>query len=64
MRHVQKGEIVSPPERPRIRINFIKVRQGKCSERLGGGSLPVGTAVFCHFLLLAAFCTHFLPQAP
>lgn len=36
MRHVQKGEIVSPPERPRIRINFIKVRQGKCSERLEG----------------------------
>lgn len=35
--HVQKGELLSPLERPQIRINLIKVRQGKCSTRPGGG---------------------------
>lgn len=35
--HVQKGELLSPLERPQIRINLIKVRQGKRSTRPGGG---------------------------
>lgn len=39
----------------RIRINLIKVRQGKRSTRPGGDSLSVGSCLLSCSLLFAAF---------
>lgn len=62
---MSRKETLPPPGRPWIRINLIKVRQGKHSTRPGGGqSFSQHSCLLSCSLLLAAFCRGFQPPAP